>query len=303
MLSMIDRAKQTLASLDRWLGRHRGTRIARRAVLAFMAHDGLQYAGSMAYFAILSLFQLLVLGVVTFSFFLGEGSARDFVLQQIQAATPLDASTIGDVIEQIIEARGGAGIIGLVLLAWGALGVFSALSRGISRAFEHAPPRPFLQDKLLGLGLMAITGALSVGAVLIGLAADVLQQMTGDVVAAVPGGGLALSAVGLVLPLLLVFVALLLLYRVVPNRPLSFAEIWPGALVGTILWGILRVGFTFYATHVAHYDSAFGPISTAISLLVFLYFASIVLLLGAEVARANVLESEVAEDAETDDTV
>ena len=69
------------------------------------------------------------------------------------------------------------------------------------------------------------------------------------------------------------------------------AEVWPGALVGTILWGILRWGFTYYATHVAHYDSAFGPISAAISLLVFLYFASVILLLGAEVARASVLES------------
>lgn len=300
---MIDRATQILASANRWIDRHRSARIARRAVRGFMAHDGLQYAGSMAYFAMLSIFQLLVLGVVTFSFFLGQGSARDFVLQQIQAATPLDASTIGDVIEQVIEARGGAGIIGLILLAWGALGVFSALSRGISRAFEHTPPRPFLQDKLLGLALMTITGVLSVAAVLIGLAAGILQQMTGDVATAVPGGQLALYLVGLLLPLVLVFVALLVLYRVVPNRPVTLAEVWPGALVGTILWGILRFGFTYYATSVAHYDSAFGPIATGISLLVFLYFASIVLLLGAEVARANVLESDDAVRAETDDTV
>lgn len=300
---MIDRAKQILASANRWIDRHRSLRIARRAVLGFMAHDGLQYAGSMAYFAILSIFQLLVLGVVTFSFFLGEGGARDFVLRQIQAATPLDASTIGDVIEQVIEARGGAGIIGLILLAWGALGVFSALSRGISRAFEHAPPRPFWQDKLLGLGLMAITGVLSLAAVLIGLAAGILQQATGDVAAAVPGGQLALYLVGLLLPLALVFVALLLLYRVVPNRPVTFAEVWPGALVGTILWGILRFGFTYYATRVAHYDSAFGPIAAGISLLVFLYFASIVLLFGAEVARANVVEQVDAAGAVTSDTV
>jgi membrane protein len=289
---MIDRAKQILASLDAWSRRHRTTRVGRRAVAGFMEHDALQYAGSMAYFAILSVFQLLVLGIVGFSFFLGQGGARDFVLEQIQLATPLDADTIGTVIAKIIESRGSIGLIGIVLLAWGALGLFSALSRGVSRAFSASEPRPFLQDKLLGLVLMAVSGLLAVVAVVIGFVAGILEEMTADVVNAVPGGALALYLIGLLLPLLLVFAMLLLLYRVVPNRPVSLAEVWPGALVGAILWGLLRWGFTFYATQVAHYDSAFGPVSTGISLLVFLYFASVVLLLGAEVARASVLESE-----------
>lgn len=289
---MIDRAKRILASLDSWSRRHRSTRVGRRAVAGFLEHDALQYAGSMAYFAILSVFQLLVLGIVGFSFFLGQGGARDFVLEQIQLATPLDADTIGTVIAKIIESRGSIGLIGLVLLAWGALGLFSALSRGVSRAFSASEPRPFLQDKLLGLVLMAVSGVLAVVAVVIGFVAGILEEMTADVVNAVPGGQLALYLVGLLLPLLLVFAMLLLLYRVVPNRPVSLAEVWPGALVGTILWGLLRWGFTFYATKVARYDSAFGPVSTGISLLVFLYFASVVLLLGAEVARASVAESE-----------
>jgi membrane protein len=291
---MIDRAKQVLASVDRWSLSRRSTRVARRAIVGFMRHDGLQYAGSMAYFAILSLFQLLVLGVVSFSFFLGQGSARQFVLDQIQQATPLNGDTIGNVLDDIIESRGGVGIIGLVVLVWGALGVFSALSRGVSRAFEHTEPRPFIQDKLLGLLLMAITGVLAVAAVLIGLVAGILQSMATDLVAAVPGGDTALYLIGLLLPLVLVFFAFLLLYRVVPNRHVTVGEVWPGALIATALWGILRWGFTIYATRIAHYDSAFGPISTGISLLVFLYFASIVLLFGAEVARANVVESDDA---------
>jgi membrane protein len=289
---MIDRAKRILASVDAWSRSHRLTRVGRRALAGFLEHEALQYAGSMAYFAILSVFQLLVLGVVGFSFFLGEGGARDFVLEQIQLATPLDADTIGTVIAKIIEARGSIGLIGIVLLAWGALGLFSALSRGVSRAFAASEPRPFLQDKLLGLVLMAITGVLAVVAVVIGFVAGILEEMTAAVVDAVPGGELALHLIGLVLPLLLVFAMLLLLYRVVPNRPVSLREVWPGALVGTILWGLLRWGFTYYATKIAHYDSAFGPVSTGISLLVFLYFGSVVLLLGAEVARASVIESE-----------
>ena len=107
-----------------------------------------------------------------------------------------------------------------------------------------------------------------------------------------PGGSLALDLLSLLVPILLIFGVFLAVYRITPNRPVTLREVWPGAVVATILWTLLRIGFTYYATHVAKYDSAFGPISAGISLLVFLYFASVIVLLGAEVARANVLEDE-----------
>jgi hypothetical protein len=74
---------------------------------------------------------------------------------------------------------------------------------------------------------------------------------------------------------------------------MTFADAWPGALVAALLWTVLRFGFTYYATNIARYDSAFGPISTAITLLVFLYFASVIALLGAEVARARAVDDEL----------
>ena len=82
---MADRVKAWIAQLDAWSFGHRSTRIARRAAAGFLQHGSLQYAGSMAYFGVLSIFQLLLLGVVAFSFFLGDARARAFVLQQVQA--------------------------------------------------------------------------------------------------------------------------------------------------------------------------------------------------------------------------
>ncbi|MGH2455231.1 MAG: YihY/virulence factor BrkB family protein [Candidatus Limnocylindria bacterium] len=289
---MIDRAKRLARHADAWLVRHRWSRIGRRAVVGFLKHEALQNAGSMAYFSILSVFQLLVLGVVTLSFFVGEGDARQFVVRQIELATPVDAETMGEVLDAIIEARGGISLFGLIFLIWGALGVFSAVSRGIGSAFVSAAPRPFLQDKLVGLALMSITGLLGIASIAIGIATGIVQQAAAEILDRVPGGWLALSAIGFVVPLLLIFVAFLVLYRLVPNRPVTLREVWPGAVVATLLWSLLRIGFTYYATDVARYDSAFGPVSAAISLLVFLYFASVIVLLGAEVARASVIDDE-----------
>lgn len=287
---MFDRIEVWLARLDGWSLRHRRTRIARRAVEGFLRHEALQYAGSMAYFGVLSIFQLLVLGVVVFSLFLGDERARAFVLEQVQAGSPLDPATINGVIDAVIESRGGITIISGGFLLWSGLGVFSSLSSGIERAFESPKARPFLQDKLIGLFLMAITGVLALGSLAIGIATGIVQDAAADVLARVPGGGGALAAIGLVVPAILIFVAFVAIYRIVPNRHVTLREVWPGALVAALLWTLLRFGFTYYATQVAHYDSAFGPISTGVTLLVFLYFASVIVLLGAEVSRASVAE-------------
>jgi membrane protein len=291
---MMDRVKGWLGDLDAWSRRHRWPRVTRRAVTGFLEHEALQYAGSMAYFAVLSVFQLLVLAVVVGSFLLGEGQARDFVVEQADAGTPLDPDTIAGIIDAVIESRGAMSIISIGFLTWSALGIFSALSNGISRVFENAPKRPFLKDKLVGLLLMATTGILALASVVIGIVTGILQQVASDVLADLPGGGTVVWLIGMLAPLILIFFAFWVIYKVVPNRPVGWGEVLPGAIVAAVLWTILRSGFTWYATSVANYDSAFGPISTGITLLVFLYFASVIVLLGAEFARANALDDEVA---------
>ncbi len=81
---------------------------------------------------------------------------------------------------------------------------------------------------------------------------------------------------------------------------MTWGEVLPGAVVAALLWTVLRFGFTYYATNIANYDSAFGPLSTGITLLVFLYFASLIVLLGAEFARASALEDEIGPITEAD---
>jgi membrane protein len=290
---MVNRAKRLIGTLDRWSLRHRTARVTRRALAGFLAHEALQYAGSMAYFAVLSIFQLLILGIVVGSFFLGEGEARDFVIEQVQAGSPLDAETIGAVIDAAIEARGGMSIVGFAFLLWAGLGIFSALSNGISRVFEDTPRRSFLTDKLIGLLLLALTGGLALASLVIGIVTGLIQGAAGDLLAGIPGGGTAVWLIGLVAPVILIFLAFWVIYRVVPNRPLGWRGVLPGAVAATVLWSVLRFGFTYYATNVANYESAFGPLSTGITLLVFLYFASVIVLLGAEFARASALDQEL----------
>lgn len=290
---MVDRIKHLAYQTDAWLIRHRTTRVIRRATIGFLHHNALNNAGSMAYFAILSIFQLIVLGVVILSYFLGEGAAREFIVEQVAGGTPIDAATAEAIIDGVIASRGGVGLVSTIFLLWGALGLFSALNRGIASAFVTAEPRDFLRDKLVGVSIIALVGVLVLLSLGIGFVANLLRRSTSDVITSVPGGELALALFGFLVPVLLIFLAFLAIYRITPNRQVTLVEVWPAALLATVLWSILRIGFTYFATEIANYDTVFGPIWTAISLLVFLYFASVVVLLGAEVARANVLDDEL----------
>ena len=291
---MVERWKRLLEAIDGWAAQRRSTRIARRALAGFALHDAGDVASGMAYFAILSLFQVIVLGVIVFSLLIGEGEARRILIGRLESALPLEPGTVSAVVGSIIESRGGVTIVSVPLLAWGAIGFFGALSTGVGRAFATTTRRPFWQDKLIALFLLGGSGLLTLIAVGIGLAESIASRLAERI----PGGGrsgeLLAGLVAFALPIMLVLVALLVIYRVVPNRRVSFRQVLPGAIVATLLFTALRAGFTWYATDVARYESFFGPISAVISLLVFLHFASMVVLLGAEIARANVLEDDEA---------
>lgn len=297
---MGERWNRLLEAADRWASQWRTTRVARRAIAGFALHDGPSVASSMAYFAILSLFQVIVLGVIAFSLLIGEGEAQRIVIGRLESALPLEPGTVTAVVDTIIESRGGVTIVSVPLLAWGAIGFFGALSTGVGRAFATTTRRPFWQDKLIALLMLGGSGLLTLIAVGIGLAESIATRLADRIPGGARNSELLVGLVSFALPILLVLIALLVIYRVVPNRQVTFRQVLPGAIVAAVLFTVLRATFTWYATDVARYESFFGPISAVISLLVFLHFASMVVLLGAEIARANVLEDDEALDEKVD---
>jgi membrane protein len=278
-------------TVDGWLLRHRLTRVARTSVVGLLDHDGLNYAGSMAYFSILSFVNVLLLGAVLLSALIGQGEARRLILTWFAQNTPIDPALIGAMVDAAVNSRGSLTVVGLIFLAWGAMGFFGAVSRGINRSFSDGKPLFILREKLLGLLLILVSGGLIFASVAIGFVTSFLQNRAADFVDRFRGGDLVVALIGSILPFVMVFAAYLVLYRVVPSQKVTLGDVWPGALVAAVLWTVLRVGYTFYITEFANFEDLFGPLAAIITLIVFIYFASVVLLIGAEVARANLIEA------------
>jgi membrane protein len=102
--------------------------------------------------------------------------------------------------------------------------------------------------------------------------------------------GVALSILSLDLPLVNVFGTLVLvavlalaflpIYYVLPPVDVSVKEALPGAVVAAVGWVLLQVGFRIYASNAGRYG-AYGAIGAVLLFVTWLYFASIVVLLGA----------------------
>jgi membrane protein len=80
---------------------------------------------------------------------------------------------------------------------------------------------------------------------------------------------------------MMAYAVILLLYRFVPSKRPKWKHIWLGALLATIGFEIVRFTFVWYVKNFAQYNLVYGPISSVIALLMFIYLTAWVLLFFA----------------------
>nr|WP_282184191.1 YihY/virulence factor BrkB family protein [Azospirillum sp. Sh1] len=73
------------------------------------------------------------------------------------------------------------------------------------------------------------------------------------------------------------------IYRYGPNVRERFVFISPGSVVGAALLIAASLGYSLYAGHFADYDATYGSIGAVITLMLWLYIAGLVILLGSEI--------------------
>ena len=89
-------------------------------------------------------------------------------------------------------------------------------------------------------------------------------------------------------PAVLTFLAVAALYRFVPNRSMSWVDVWGPALVVALAQELLkRLFFHWVQQHYARYDAVYGSLGVAVVALLWLYANTVLFLLGAEAAAGE----------------
>lgn len=237
-------------------------------------------AASTAYYAFVSLIPLLLLAFVVVSFVAGDQLAREVVEQASGVLTATGQSQLQEFITDP-TGRGGTTILGLVVLAWGAIKVF--------RGFDEAFSAIYATDAKTGIVDQIKDALLVLTAIGAGVVVLVLAGVVTALFPEFPFVGLVTTLVQLA-ALVPVFLPL---YVVFPDVDVSIREALPGAVLVTVGWTVLQVLFRVYAGISSTSPSQF--LGTALLLVTWLYFASILVLLGVVV---NVVLAERGSYAE-----
>jgi len=241
-----------------------------------------------AYYAIFSLFPLVLALIAAGSFVLESEQVQRQVLNIVSEAFPVSQPLIERNIRAVLELRGTVRFVALISLVWSATGVLMALARNINRAWPEARPRNFLEDRLLALGMVSGLAVLLALSSISNTVLDVLARFR------VPlGGGLSIYETPLwtilssALPRLFAFLALLGLYRWVPNTRVRWSDAFWGALAATVAWEVATNGFTWYlSSGLVQYELVYGSLGAVVALMLWIYIISLIALFGAHLSAA-----------------
>jgi len=238
-------------------------------------------AASLAYYTFVSVMPLLLLVVVVATAVGGDELATRLVRQVGTALSPAGQQLLVDALTSG-AGRGGATVVGLLVLLWGALKVFRGLNLAFGQVYNTDDEDDTFFDQLrdavtafvavaAGITLTALTSAL------VGRSGIPVDEFVGP---------LAL-VVGLT-------IAFLPLYLVLPNIDVILSEAFPGALLAAGGWTLLGMGFRIYAESAASFQ-LYGVIGGVLLLVTWFYVGGILLLLG------GVLNAVLADRTDTSD--
>jgi membrane protein len=262
--------------------------IVKDAIDSFSEARGSEAAAGMAYYAVFSLFPLLLALVAIGSLVLDRQQIMDQVISLVSQAFPVGRGLIEQNLQQVIQLRGAVGLISLVGAVWSATGVFTVLSRNINRAWTDAEPRNLLESRLVALGMVSVLVFLLGLSMASTAAFNVLSQLQ------VPlGGGVSIYQTPLwtigstLVPWLFVFLLFLSLYRWVPNEHVPWSAAFWAALVVAAAWQIGARAFAWYVgSGLARYQLVYGSLGAIVALMAWIYLGSWLTFFGAHLGAA-----------------
>jgi membrane protein len=176
--------------------------------------------------------------------------------------------------------------LGLLVLLFGATGVFVELRDALNLIWKVPDSggvlRGLLKGRLLAFNIVVGTGFILIVSLLVSTALAMLADSFGSHL-----NGLDDVMRGLDFGVSCAVIATLfaLIFKVLPDVPLSWRDVWLGAVVTSLLFtaGKFAIGAYLGTTRIA---SAYGAAGSVVLLLLWVYYSSLIFFFGAELTRS-----------------
>lgn len=246
-------------------------------------------AAALAYYTVFALPPLLVLISLVVGVFWDPVEVEQSLEQQFST---LVGDEGGRAIREMLSRaeRPGSGgllatVLGVAALTFGALGAFMQLQGALNRAWEVKPDpkkggiRQFIAKRILSAGMILAVAFL----LIVSLAVSAVLSALGSKLAFIPEPALHAADVTLSFSVLaLLFAAI---FRFLPDAEIAWRDVWTGALVTALLFVVGKFVIGLYLGRSAPGD-AYGAASALAVILVWIYYAGMIVLFGAEFTQA-----------------
>jgi len=271
-----------------WTRRWRRVRqVLQDSLVSFFREDSLAVSAGIAYHSLLCIFPLLLLFVSLSGFYIQRHELSDRLAIILGRYLPMRPDFIMQNLTGISRAYGKLGLLSFLLLLWSSSGVFLPLEKALNRAWEVEKQRGWWGRHALALEMALTTGfLLLLSSTVVGVNVYVHNWLRrGGHSFSSPLVAFAYHFLVIVVMFGLTLTMFVVLFKLLPNRPMRFRHVFPSALLTAIFWEAARSLFTLLLP-VFNYRQVYGSIGVVVALMTWAYFSSAVMLFGAQVSRA-----------------
>jgi membrane protein len=271
--------------------------LVRKTATNFGADGAATHAAAIAYSAVFAIVPLLIVGIGIAGQVLGiarGGHQHHVVEDQLIAGlgSAIGSDTAGSVrtmVDASFASHQGsvlAQVLGWIAFVIAASGLFLTLQNALNTIWHVAPGGSIartIRNRAVSLAMLLVVGAVIVLTLALNIA---LAYFWGRLVAALPfpGSGIVLASVHAIVLIAIVAAIFALLFKVLPDAPITWRDVRLGALVSAMLFVVGEALVGIYIQH-AGISNGYGAAGSLVVLLVWVYYAATLLLFGAEFTR------------------
>lgn len=264
--------------------------LCRTAIYSWLDDDAPTMGAAIAYYTVFSLAPMLVMVIGVAGLAFGKEAAEGALFGELaDLIGPESAEAVQAMLRSASSTRSGiiATVVGIATLIIAATAVFGQLQSALNVIWK-APASGslnvwhLLKSRLLSLSVILVIGFLLLVSLVISTALAAFSDYLDWIL---PGLATILHILHLTLSFGFTTVLFAMMFKILPDKPVEWEEVWLGAAIAAILFTLGKHLISLYIGS-SNMASTYGAAGALIIVLVWVYYSAQILLLGAEFAKA-----------------
>ncbi len=246
----------------------------------------------LAYNMLLGIVPVALLGLFIAGQVLSSHAIMQSVLVDLRRVFPgATEHTLNALLHQVKDSTTSTGVLALIASLWLASSFWGALDTSFGRIYG-CPSRPWLSQKRFGLVMVGIVLLFMVSTVAVPAVQSILKAGAEVLPLDLKHIDEFAYVLSLAASLLLLFACLTVIYSRVPNRPVPWRAIYPGATAATLAIGVVDYAFPIYLTSISTIARFGTTIVFVLIVLGWFYLLALIILCGAVLNALRVRAAE-----------